>query len=82
MEDIAKVINQPLEEVAFIIHPDFGSKVEEDLIAIAEKLGAKGTIYYQREALGTGHAIMCAKDSLSGPAVIAYADTLLELILP
>lgn len=76
VEDIAKVINQPLEEVAFIIHPDFGSKVEEDLIAIAEKLGAKGTIYYQREALGTGHAIMCAKDSLSGPAVIAYADTL------
>ena len=76
VEDIAKVINQPLEEVAFIIHPDFGAKVEEDLIAIAEKLGAKGTIYYQKEALGTGHAIMCAKDSLSGPAVIAYADTL------
>ncbi|MBD3724523.1 MAG: nucleotidyltransferase, partial [Flavobacteriaceae bacterium] len=28
--------------------------------------------------LGTGHAIMCAKDSLSGPAVIAYADTLIR----
>jgi glucose-1-phosphate thymidylyltransferase len=52
--------------------------VEEDLIAIAEKLGSKGTIYYQNEALGTGHAIMCAKDSLSGPAVIAYADTLIR----
>lgn len=76
VEDIAKVINQPLEEVAFIIHPDFGDKVEQDLIAIAEKLGAKGTIYYQSEALGTGHAIMCAKESLEGPAVIAYADTL------
>ncbi|MDP5001514.1 MAG: sugar phosphate nucleotidyltransferase, partial [Flavobacterium sp.] len=53
-------------------------KVEDDLIAIAQKLGAKGTIYYQNEALGTGHAIMCAKDSLSGPAVIAYADTLIR----
>ena len=78
VEDIAGVLNQKIEEVAFIIHESFGKKVEEDLIAIAEKLGATGTIYYQNEALGTGHAIMCAKDSLSGPAVIAYADTLIR----
>ena len=78
VEDIAGVLNQPIEEVAFIIHESFGKKVEENLIAIAQKLGARGTIYYQNEALGTGHAIMCAKDSLSGPAVIAYADTLIR----
>ncbi len=78
VEDIAGVLNQPIDEVAFIIHESFGKKVEENLIAIAEKLGAKGTIYYQNEALGTGHAIMCAKDSLQGPAVIAYADTLIR----
>lgn len=78
VEDIAGVLNQPIDEVAFIIHESFGKQVEEELIAIAQKLGAKGTIYYQNEALGTGHAIMCAKDSLSGPAVIAYADTLIR----
>ena len=78
VEDIAGVLNQDIEEVAFIIHESFGKKVEEELLAIAQKLGAKGTIYYQNEALGTGHAIMCAKDSLSGPAVIAYADTLIR----
>ena len=78
VEDIAGVLNQDIEEVAFIIHESFGKQVETDLIAIAEKLGSKGTIYYQNEALGTGHAIMCAKDSLSGPAVIAYADTLIR----
>ncbi|MES2812285.1 MAG: sugar phosphate nucleotidyltransferase [Bacteroidota bacterium] len=78
VEDIAKVLNQPVDEVAFIIHESFGETVEKDLIAIAHKIGAKGTIYYQNEALGTGHAIMCAKDSLSGPAVIAYADTLIR----
>jgi glucose-1-phosphate thymidylyltransferase len=78
VEDIAGVLNQDIEEVAFIIHESFGQKVEEELLAIATKLGAKGTIYYQNEALGTGHAIMCAKDSLSGPAVIAYADTLIR----
>lgn len=78
VEDIAGVLNQKIDEVAFIIHESFGKKVEEDLIAIAQKLGARGTIYYQNEALGTGHAIMCAKDSLEGPAVIAYADTLIR----
>ncbi len=78
VEDIAGVLNQQIDEVAFIIHESFGQKVEEELLAIAQKLGAKGTIYYQNEALGTGHAIMCAKESLSGPAVIAYADTLIR----
>lgn len=78
VEDIAGVLNQKIDEVAFIIHESFGKKVEEELIAIAKKLGARGTIYYQNEALGTGHAIMCAKESLSGPAVIAYADTLIR----
>lgn len=76
VEDIAKVINQPIEEIAFIIHESFGKKVEEDLITIAEKLGSKATIYYQNEALGTAHAILCAKESMQGPIVVAYADTL------
>ncbi|AWI25040.1 sugar phosphate nucleotidyltransferase [Flavobacterium pallidum] len=76
VEDIAGVIHQKIDEIAFIIHEDFGSHVEKDLVAIAEKLGAKGTIYYQNEALGTAHAIMCAKESMQGPIVVAYADTL------
>ncbi|MFD1094473.1 sugar phosphate nucleotidyltransferase [Salegentibacter chungangensis] len=78
VEDIAKVLDEKIDEVAFVIGEDFGEQVEKDLKGIAESLGAKGTIYYQDKALGTGHAIMCAKDSLSGPAVIAYADTLFK----
>lgn len=76
VEDIAKVLDGTIEEIAFIIHESFGKKVEDDLIAIAKKLGAKGTIYYQNEALGTAHAILCAKESMEGPVVVAYADTL------
>ena len=78
VEDIAKVLDEKIDEVAFIIGEDFGEKVEQDLMKIANSLGAKGTIYYQDKPLGTGHAIMCAKESLSGPAVIAYADTLFK----
>lgn len=76
VEDIAKVLNDKIDEIAFIIHESFGKQVEQDLIAIAEKLGAKGTINYQNEALGTAHAILCAKESMQGPIVVAYADTL------
>lgn len=76
VEDIAGVINQEIEEIAFIIHRDFGDKVAEDLVEIAEKLGAKGSIYYQEQPLGTAHAIMSAKESMKGPIVVAYADTL------
>ncbi len=57
-------LHQEIDEIAFIIHESFGKQVENDLIAIAEKLGSKGTIYYQNEALGTGHTIMCAKESI------------------
>ena len=78
VEDIAKVLDEKIDEIAFIIGEDFGEKVETDLKKIAKTLGAKGTIYYQDKPLGTGHAIMCAKESLEGPAVIAYADTLFK----
>ncbi|MHA3788453.1 sugar phosphate nucleotidyltransferase [Flavobacterium hauense] len=76
VEDIAGVLHQEIEEIAFIVSRDFGTQVETDLIAIAEKLGAKGSIYYQEKPLGTAHAIMSAKESMSGPVVVAYADTL------
>ncbi|MEJ8598873.1 NTP transferase domain-containing protein [Riemerella anatipestifer] len=75
VEDIAKVAGQPIEEVAFIIG-DFGDEVKASLIQIAEKLGAKGSVYTQDEPLGTAHAIKCAEDSMQGDVVVAFADTL------
>ncbi len=75
VEDIAKVAGEEIEEVAFIIG-DFGPEIEKSLIQIAEKLGAKGSIYYQNDPLGTAHAIKCAEQSMSGDIVIAFADTL------
>lgn len=78
VEDIAKVLDEKIDEIAFIIGADFGEKVETELREIASKLGAEASIYYQDKPMGTGHAIMCAKESLKGPAVIAYADTLFK----
>ncbi len=75
MEDIIRMCNDKVDEIAFIIG-NFGKEVEQNLIKIAESLGAKGTIYYQDTPLGTAHAILCAAPSLSGNMVIAFADTL------
>lgn len=76
VEDIASVCEEQIEEIAFIIGPSFGKAVEENLVKVAENLGAKGTICYQTEALGTAHAILCAQEALDGPVIIAFADTL------
>jgi glucose-1-phosphate thymidylyltransferase len=80
VKDIVKVLNQPIEEIAFVLGDPawFGDEVVASLKDLAKGLGAKASIYRQDQPLGTGHAIMCAKDSLSGPAVIAYADTLIR----
>jgi|TARA_B110000211_G_scaffold63667_1_gene72952 glucose-1-phosphate thymidylyltransferase len=77
VEDIVKVCGQEVDEIAFVIG-DFGKEVEESLVKVAEGLGAKGSIYHQNEPLGTAHAILCAKDSLDGNCVVAFADTLFK----
>ena len=77
VNDIAERCAEPIDEVAFIIG-DFGKAVEESLKQVAADIGAKGSIYYQREALGTAHAIYMAEQSMSGPIVVAFADTLFK----
>jgi glucose-1-phosphate thymidylyltransferase len=77
VEDIAKVCTSPIEEIAYVVG-HFGKETEDNLIKIAESLGAKGSIHYQEEALGTAHAIMCAKESLTGKVIVAFADTLFK----
>ncbi len=76
VEDIAKVVQQPIEEVGFVIGRSFGEEVEESLRYVAKSIGATGKIYYQDEALGTAHALYCAKELLDGNVIVAYADTL------
>jgi len=80
VKDIAEVVDEQIEEIAFILGDPafFGDEVVNSLTKLATDLGAKASIYRQDQPLGTGHAIMCAKESLSGPAVIAYADTLIQ----
>ena len=75
IEQLSSMVTEPLEEIAFIVGR-FGKETEDKLVSIAEQLGAKGKIYYQDQALGTAHALYCAKDSIDGNVIVAFADTL------
>ncbi len=77
VEDITKVCDETVDEIAFVIGR-FGKEAEDNLVKVAESLGAKGSIHYQDQPLGTAHAIMCAKECLTGKVVIAFADTLFK----
>lgn len=77
VEDIIKVCDEKVDEIAYVVGR-FGKEAENNLVAIAESLGAKGRIFYQDEPLGTAHAIMCAKECLSGKVLVAFADTLFK----
>lgn len=78
VEDIVQTTDQQVDEIAFVISRAFGQEAETNLIAVAEKFGAKGRIFYQDTPLGTAHAILCAAECLKGNVFIAFADTLFK----
>ena len=78
VEDIASVSDDKITEVAFIIGVNFGEEIEKSLLEIADNIGAEGKIFYQEEALGTAHAILCAAECLNDKVIVAFADTLFK----
>lgn len=78
VEDIVNLSEEKVESIGFIIGEDFGKEVEDNLLKIAKRLGAQGHIFYQKEKLGTAHAILCAKTLLDGKVIVAFADTLFK----
>jgi glucose-1-phosphate thymidylyltransferase len=77
VEDLARLYNGKVEKVGFVIG-DFGPEVEQQLLKIAEAIGAEGHIFHQTEPLGTAHAVLCAKEILQDNVIVAFADTLFK----
>src|SRR5262245_13306803 len=75
VEDIIKLCKEKITDIGFVVG-HFGNETEDNLLKIAEAEGARGHIFYQEEALGTAHAILCAPALLDGKIIIAFADTL------
>jgi glucose-1-phosphate thymidylyltransferase len=78
ISNISNTVDSKLESISFIIREDFGKDIENQLLEIAKKYKTKAHICYQDEPLGTGHAILCAQDQLSGPVVVGFADTMFD----
>jgi glucose-1-phosphate thymidylyltransferase len=78
VHDIVEVCSDVVENIGFVISRSFDKAAEKQLLAIAEKLGAQGHLFYQDEPLGTAHAIYCAEPILSGHTIVAFADTLFK----
>ena len=77
LEDIHSLLDRPIEEIAFIIG-DFGVEAEIELHEIGRSLGANVRIFFQKEPLGTAHAIWQAAECIEGNTIIAFADTLFK----
>ncbi len=75
VEDISELMHEKIEQIVFVTGR-FGQEVEQMLLGIATSLGAIGKISYQDEALGTAHAVWCAREALKGKVIVAFADTL------
>ena len=75
VEDVVRMLPTSVDKIAFVTGR-FGEECENDLLEVASRLGAEGSICYQDEPLGTAHAILCGQDLLEGPVVVAFADTL------
>ena len=80
IDQITSNLTTKIDEIIYILGDEeyFNSDVVTSLTLIAKKYNAKTKVYRQLDQLGTGHAIMCAEDSLQGPSIIAYADTMIQ----
>jgi glucose-1-phosphate thymidylyltransferase len=76
VETFAAVLPRPLTEGVFVLGPDFGQDVRDQLEEICGRFGMNARFAVQDRALGTAHAVACAGDALEGEGIVVFADTL------
>lgn len=80
LDDLVDLIDQPVQEIIFIIGSPiiFDQNIVFKLKRLAKKYKSKPTICRQLKPLGTGDAVLCAKNHLIGKAFVIYPDTLVR----
>jgi len=72
----ARVLPEPPDEGVFVLGPDFGAEIRDQLTAICTERGMEANFAVQKQALGTAHAVGCAREHLQGEGIVVFADTL------
>tara|TARA_B100000575_G_scaffold149939_1_gene119559 strand:+ start:7419 stop:8435 length:1017 start_codon:yes stop_codon:yes gene_type:complete len=75
-----RTMGRNIEEIVYILGPDFGDPIKAILQEMSARYGAKCIFKVQERALGTAHAVYCAQQELEGEVIIAFADTLFDAI--
>jgi len=78
VETFARTLDKTIDEIVYILGPDFGKEIKERLTKMSERHDAKASFGVQDEALGTAHAVSCAGDHLNGEVIIVFADTIFD----
>lgn len=79
IETFSRVLPGGLDEGVFVLGPDFGAAVRDQLRAICERNGMTAHFAVQETALGTAHAVGCAGDHLEGEGITIFADTVFDM---
>lgn len=75
LESLINLTDENITDVSFVIG-NFQSTYISQLKELGKKFGFNTHIFYQKEALGTAHALTFADTFLKNKVIIAYADTL------
>ncbi len=75
----ARVLPAPPDEGVFVLGPDFGQGVRDQLTEICERHGLQAHFAVQETAEGTAHAVLQAGDRLTGEGIVVFADTLFDM---
>ncbi len=79
VETFGRTLDRTIDEIVFILGPDFGQEIKDELSAMCDRQGAEATFRVQHNAEGTAHAVYCAEEDLEGECIIVFADTIFDM---
>lgn len=79
VETFGRTLDRDINEIVFILGPDFGQEIKDALKAMSDRQNTKATFRVQETAEGTAHAVYAAKEDLNGECIIVFADTIFDM---